>query len=159
MGIFHFFNLECYFLKYKTFFRFSVSWNIRKFHFLKHKIYFRGFHFVKTLEVFLGWTFFIFLSLGWKVQGSISGSMRNFLILESECYVSWNIRNFFQGWIYFNFLSLESKVQSSTSRNIRKAFFWENIRNFLMLEVESFISRNMKNFFRGGFFLISRVWV
>ena len=57
------------------------------------------------------------------------------------------------------------------SRNIRKAFFWENVRKafiwenigkdfpweniiFLILEWESFISRNVRNFFRGGFFFL-----
>ena len=44
--------------------------------------------------------------------------------------------------------------------NIRKVFLWENIRNFLILELESFISRNIKkyqNFFRGDFFHFSRL--
>ena len=39
-------------------------------------------------------------------------------------------------------------------RNIRKAFFYKNIRNFLILEVESSIFQNIrkyKNFFRVDF--------
>ena len=42
-------------------------------------------------------------------------------------------------------------LQGFISRNIRKAFFWENIRNFLILELESSISWNIRNFFPGGF--------
>ena len=36
--------------------------------------------------------------------------------------------------------------------DIRKAFLWENIRTFLILELERPISRNVRNFFRDGFF-------
>ena len=32
--------------------------------------------------------------------------------------------------------------------NIRKAFFWENIRNFTVSELVSFIFWNIRNFFR-----------
>ena len=62
------------------------------------------------------------------------------LLLEIQ-EVSWNIRNFFG---------------VSVSPNIRKAFFSENIKNFLILELESFISRNVrkyKNFFQSWFSL------
>ena len=44
-------------------------------------------------------------------------------------------------------------MQRFISRNIRKAFFWDNIRNFLILELKSSISWNIRNFFRGVFFL------
>ena len=44
-------------------------------------------------------------------------------------------------------------MQRFISRNIRKAFFWDNIRNFLSLELKSSISWNIRNFFRGVFFL------
>ena len=44
-------------------------------------------------------------------------------------------------------------MQRFISRNIRKAFFWDNIRNFLILELKSSISWNVRNFFRGVFFL------
>ena len=39
--------------------------------------------------------------------------------------------------------------------NIKKAFFGENLRNFLILELESSISRNIRNFFGGCFFIFS----
>ena len=70
---------------------------------------------------------FFFSSLGWKVQGSISGNIR-------KAFFGENIRKTFF-W-----------------RNIRKAFFWENPAIFLILELESFISRNMRNFFQSRFF-------
>ena len=44
-------------------------------------------------------------------------------------------------------------MQRFISRNIRKAIFWDNIRNFLILELKSSISWNIRNFFRGVFFL------
>ena len=50
------------------------------------------------------------------------------------------------GWIF------------SISRNIRKVFIWENIRNFLILELESCFSWNIKNIFRAGFFLFFQAW-
>ena len=40
--------------------------------------------------------------------------------------------------------------ESSISENIRKAFFRENIRIFLILEQESSISGNIRNFFWVG---------
>ena len=97
-------------LKYKKFFKLGA----RKFHFPKYKTFFQsGF-------------FKIFLSSK---------------LLPEIWEVSWNIRNFFG---------------VSVSPNIRKAFFWENIKNFLILELESFISWNVrkyKNFFRSWFSL------
>ena len=39
------------------------------------------------------------------------------------------------------------------SGNIRKAFFSENIRNFLILELESSISGNIRDFLGDNFFL------
>ena len=50
------------------------------------------------------------------------------------------------GWIF------------SISRNIRKVFIWENIRNFLILELESCFSWNIKNIFQAGFFLFFQAW-
>ena len=43
-------------------------------------------------------------------------------------------------------------MQRFISRNIRKAIFWDNIRNFLILELKRSISWNIRNFFRGVFF-------
>ena len=74
--------------------------NIRNFLILEHKKFFRG-------------GFFYLSSLGWKVQGSIPLNMTrfifffrvsfswNFLILEPESSISWNIRNFFQVAAYY----------------------------------------------------------
>ena len=59
----------------------------------------------------------------------------------------------FLWWISFYFTSLDWKVQASISRNTRKAFFWENIRNFLVLESENSISWIIRNFFSGWIFL------
>ena len=53
---------------------------------------------------------------------------------------------------FFVFSSLGWKVQGSISRNIRKAFFRENIRIFLLLEQESSISGNIRNFLGVDFF-------
>ena len=47
----------------------------------------------------------------------------------------------------FLFLSLGLKVQGSVSGNIRKGFFWENVRNYLIIELERSFSWNIRNFF------------
>ena len=49
---FHFLSSESYFLKYKKFFRVSVSWNIRKFRFLDYKWFSQGFRFLKKPSFF-----------------------------------------------------------------------------------------------------------
>ena len=71
--------------------------------------------------------FFYFSRLGWKVQGSISGNIRRAFYWE-------NIRKSFF-W-----------------ENIGKVFYRENINIFLILELESSISKNKKIFVRGEFF-------
>ena len=76
-------------------------------------------------------------------------NIRIFLIIESESYISWNIRNFFRGWIFLSFSSFGSKCGGLP---------WENIRIFLILELESSISRNIRNFFRGGCFEFFWAW-
>ena len=102
----------------------------------------------------------IFLNLGLK--SSISRNIRKaffwenigfFLILELESSISKNIRNFFWSDI-FCFLEgdLGLKVQGFICENIKKAFFWENIRNFLILELEGSISWNKGIFFSGRLF-------
>ena len=53
---------------------------------------------------------------------------------------------------FFYYLSLGWKVQGSVFGNIKNASFWENIRIILIFRLESFISRNISNFFWGGFF-------
>ena len=96
----------------------------------------------------------------------LSWNLRSLLSLWLKSSVSCNIRHFFRVG-FFHFLSSEScflkykKVRFpewnignffgvSISQNIKKAFFWENIKNFVILEPESSISRNIrkcKNFF------------
>ena len=60
---------------------------------------------------------------------------------------------------FFYFLTLSWKMQGSISGNIRKAFFWEKIRNSLILDSEISIAWNTKNFFQDGFFFIFWAWV
>ena len=140
---------ESYFLKYKKFFRVSVfrnikvteiqkilgvsiSWNIRK-------AFFWG-----NIRNFFGVLVFGNISTAFFWENII-----NFLILE--------YKKFFQGrFFYFSILDL--KVQGCISGNTRKAFFWKNIIHFLILESKIFISRNMRKFFRGGFFLFFELW-
>ena len=163
-------------LNVSSFFRVSVSWNIRN---------------------FLGVDFFYFLSLDWKVWGSISRNIRNtffwenikkkisewillgknernflrekfwWLRLEFQSveFHFWKYKNYFNirpgkfhflkykelvsGWIFFfgrrrrRRGDLGWEVKGSFSGNIRKGFFWENIRIFLILEQESSISQNI----------------
>ena len=95
MGSFHFLSLKSYFLKYKKFFRVAVSWNIRKFCFLKHKKsfllrkynkFFRGFYFLKYKKSFphekFPWGgFFNFFELRLKSAGfHFQKSKKNFLL-------------------------------------------------------------------------------
>ena len=94
----------------------------------------RKFCFPNYKKFFQSEFFFIFWTrkvTSWNIR-----SFFGFLFPEiQESYVSWNRRNFFEVSIF---------------RNIRKAFFWENLRNFLILELKSFISqtiRKYKNFF------------
>ena len=65
-----------------------------------------------------------------RAQKVTSWNIRSFLRVS----VSWNIRNFFGVFV-------------SISRIRRKAFFWENVRNSLILELESFIFWKYNNFF------------
>ena len=88
---------------------------------------------------------------------SVSQIIRKAFFLEStrnffEVFDSWSIRNF-SSVDFFYFLSLGWKMQGFTWENIGKAFFWENIRIFLILVLESSISGNIRNFFGGEFFL------
>ena len=74
------------------------------------------------------------------MKGSISQKTRSFFRVS----VSWNIRNFFSGWIFLFFRTWAEKCRD---------LFWENIRNFLILELESFISWYVRNFFGWRIFL------
>ena len=127
MGSFYFSSSESYFLKYKEFFR-----GVR---FLKYK---KSFHFRKYKKSFRGFSFL-------KHKTSFNIRVRKFHFPPEY--------KFSQSG-FFHFWSLGWKVQGSISRNIKKAFFWENIINILILELESFISRNIRNFFGSGFFFV-----
>ena len=59
-------------------------------------------------------------------------------------------KKFFKVFLCLNIRKFRFRV--FVSWNIRKDLFWKNIRIFLILEVESSISRGHKNFFRGDFF-------
>ena len=116
VGFFHFSKLESYFLKYDKFFKVSVSWIVRNFFVVSisriiRKVFFwenvRSFFgvfvswnmrnflilelessiFPQYKKIYCGGCLFIFSSLGWKVQGSITGNKRKAVLWE-------NIRNF-----------------------------------------------------------------
>ena len=81
----------------------------------------------------------------------------NFLTLELGKLGSSISRNMTGFFSFFGlgklFLKYNKFFRVSVSWNIRKDFCWENIRNFLILELDSSISREYKNFFERGFFL------
>ena len=97
---------------------------------------------------------------------------RKFFLLQALRSLYWNIRKFLILWlrsdcffyfsnlevIYWNFLfiGLENSISWNVgvpfSPNLKKAFFWENIRNFSILELESPISWNIRNFLGGWIF-------
>ena len=78
--------------------------------------------------------FFVWFS---DFAGSLS---RNFSVS-----VSWNIRK-------FHLLKFKEFCQSFSFPKYKKSF---PSRNFLMLEPESWVSRNIRNYFREGFFYFS----
>ena len=57
-------------------------------------------------------------------------------------------------WSSESFLGFPDLKEGTVSWNTRKAFFWENIRKFLILELESSISWNIRIFFWVGFFFV-----
>ena len=103
--------MERYFLKYKKFFRFSISWNIRNFRFLKYQEVLGVLLFPKYNKRFL-------LRKFKKLFGSFRflklTAAESFLILELESPFSWGIRNFL-GVDFFLFfeLGLKSTLFSS----------------------------------------------
>ena len=114
----------------KSFFKFFGITN-----FSKYKNFFRVFFLL--LLFFFGF-FFHFLSSEYYFL-KYKKFFRVFVSWISKSSVSWNIRNFIGVFVF---------------QNIRKAFFRENIRHFLILVLESFISQNIrkyKNFFRVDF--------
>ena len=64
-------------------------------------------------------------------------------------------KNYFLKYKIEVFLKYKEMFRVSRFPNIRKAFLWENIINFLILEQKGFVSQNIrkiKNFYRGFFF-------
>ena len=79
---------------------------------------------------------------------------QRFFKLKARTFHFSKHKTFFSEWVPFIFwawkvISRNIKISfgASVSRNIRKAFFWESIRNFVILEY--------KKFYRGGFFYFS----
>ena len=128
------------FLKYKKLFRLSVSWNIRKFRFFKYMEFFRGFFFRNS---------FLFRKY------------KKFFKARAIKFHFPRYKEFFSGWIFL-FFKLGKLLRVSISRNTRKfrdCFPTHNIRKaFLILEIESFISRKIRLFLRGFCFLIFQGW-
>ena len=63
---------------------------------------------------------------------------------QGFCFLKY--KKFFLGWILFKFFWPWAGKYSAW-RKYKKDFFWENIRFFLILELESCISRNIMDFF------------
>ena len=60
-------------------------------------------------------------------------------------------------YYYYHYYNLGWKVQSSIFGNVRKAFFWENIRNSLILEPKKSIEWKKRNFLGADCFQFSRL--
>ena len=83
----------------------------------------------------------------WKKHKSLLS-----LRLESDHFPKYN--TFFQN-VFFNFSSSENSLvkckkfflKRCISWNVRKAFFWENVRKFLILGPDSTISQNVSKTF------------
>ena len=126
---------ESYFLKYKKFFRatvpeafeISVSWSIKNFYRISASRNVR--------KAFL-WENIIFYG------ASVSWNMWSFLILELESSIFLEYKKFSQGRFVFIFWAWDE-----ITGNVRKAFFWENIGNLLILKSEIFISWKVRNLF------------
>ena len=101
-----FLSSEIYFLKYKQFGGASVSWKVRNFFprvYVSQSIrnifavsvswHVKKPFFWQNIRNFLGVDFFHFSSLGWKVQGFISGKIRKAFFWEI-------IRNFFRAGFF-----------------------------------------------------------
>ena len=108
-----------------------------------------------------------FFCLFFSFPNSLLKSKKFFNLGARKSAISRSIRHFWRGflWVFKNFLSSESYflkckifrasvswnirnfVRVSVSRNIRKAFFWENTKNFLILELESSFSRNIRKYY------------
>ena len=126
---------------YKYFFGDSFSWNKRKAFLWENIIVFSSSFLPEVWKIFSRENFFQFLTLGWKVQGSISRNVKHFLGLGLESYISWNIRNFFlkKVSVSWKLESYSSKYKKRfQSRFFTKRFWWSS------LKVQGFISGNKR---------------
>ena len=100
------------------------------------------------------------LSLG--LESSISRNIRNFFRLGSFYFLSLEIyflkyKKFFTISVFWNirifrFLKYMEFFSVFPFSEIQEKLFFGNIRNFLMLRLESSIFQNVRNFFWDGFF-------
>ena len=118
----------------------------RKLLLLKYKKFFQSnfFSFFELAKYLL--KFFYGASVSWNIN-SFPKYRKAFFLRNARnfcgLFVSWSMRNFL-GVNFFCFSILDWKVQGSILGNITKAFFWENIISFLILERPSFISLGLK---------------
>ena len=87
-----------------------------------------------------------------------SWNVRSLLSMRLERPISWNIRNFVRVGLFY-FASPESSLLKYKKSMTLKIPISGNIRNFLILELESSISWNMRNFFGVDFLKIFRARV
>ena len=108
------------------------------------------------------------INFGFSGFGRSSWAIKSFLSQERESFIFRKIRNIWE-WVFFIFRAwkfspgiYESSVSWSIknfsgilfSQNIRNAFIRKNIRNFLILKLESSIFGEYKKFSQGGFFFV-----
>ena len=90
LGSFYFSIFESYFLKYKKFFKVSVSWNITKFCFLKYKEYFfRVFRFRNIRKAFLILELKSSISQNIKKQKTFSKCVRYLFFAKHSIVYVW----------------------------------------------------------------------
>ena len=149
---FHFSSLESYFLKYKKFFR-GLCFPTYKKSFLlrKYKKFFQCFRFLEYKKLSRG-GFLLFFELGVKsARFHFRKYKKSFLLrkykrlfnIRARKFHFRKYKEFLSGRVFLVFLSLGWEVRGYISGNIR---------NFLIVESERSIPRNIMNFFRGGFF-------
>ena len=129
---FHFRNIKKSFLlrKYKQSFllrKYRKSFLLRKYKYL-FNIRARKFHFQKYKEFFSGWIFFIFLGLGWEVQGSISRNIRKY----NKSFLLRKYKSFFWGNVRIIFLILEVEVPFPETKGF---FLWADFFHFLWIKL------------------------
>ena len=80
-------------------------------------------------------------------------NIRIFSTFELESSITANIRNFFR-MSFSSFLGFGMESAGLHFRKYNKGFPLRKYMNFLILEQESSIFRNIRNFFRGEFFFV-----